>query len=149
VLCSTLGIGCADCTSQTTCNACDGGYVLYQNTCGLTAPAGYYDKNGIATACSGTCATCSILATNCTSCLGSLALSGNQCVSTCPGGQVAISNQCLNCTSPCLNCSTSQTFCTACVSIVSPNTVYLTNGQCVVASLCPNYTYANPATLKC
>jgi hypothetical protein len=85
-LCSTLSIGCADCASQSTCNACDSGRVLYLGTCGLSAPAGFYDNNGVATACNNTCATCSILPTNCTSCIGALSLSGNQCQASCPAG---------------------------------------------------------------
>ena len=148
-LCSTLGIGCADCASQTTCNSCDAGLVLYLSACLSGAPPGFYDNNGVASQCDLNCATCEGTATNCTSCNGTLGLDGNFCTSTCPPGQVIVSNKCLNCTSPCLNCSGTQTFCSACQLIASPNTVYLTGGSCVLGALCPTYTYPEPNTLRC
>lgn len=148
-LCSTLGIGCSDCASQTTCHTCDVGRVFYQSSCLTAAPAGYYNNSGVAALCNSTCATCSALNT-CTSCIGALGWEGSACVSACSYGKIILNNLCVACSASvfCETCSGSITFCTKCIYNAT-NTVYLTNGQCVPASGCPNYTYPNPNTTTC
>lgn len=147
VPCSTLNIGCTNCSSQTTCFSCDNGYIFFKNTCLLTAPIGYFNDSGVATKCDSSCATCSLLASNCTSCVGNLSLSGNQCISSCSNTSVAINNLCIACSavSFCQTCSGSITFCTSCI-LRTPN-VFLTSGSCQLT--CPNYTYPDTATLTC
>ena len=138
-LCTLLNIGCANCSSQTTCYSCDPTYIFYNNTCSLTAPLGYYNSSGVASPCNSTCATCMNLANNCSSCIGNLSLSGNTCTLTCLSGQVGVSNLCTNCSAAtfCKTCSITTTYCTSCAS--SSPTVYLSLGSCVPS--CPNYTY--------
>lgn len=145
--CSSLNIGCSDCSSQTTCNICDvnTAYVFYLNTCVLVVPTGFYNDSGIARACSATCATCDVLANNCTSCIGALALDGNQCTSTCPTGQVVQSNLCVACLSPCKTCFGTTSNCTSCLALAT--SVYLINGGC--QTTCPNYTFPNTSSLIC
>jgi len=88
VLCSTLNIGCANCSSMSSCLSCDSGYIFLTNKCYQTTPTGYYNDNGIAKTCTGDCATCVDLATKCTSCK-TLNLDGNVCTATCPDTKVA------------------------------------------------------------
>lgn len=141
ILCSTLNIGCANCTSTSTCGTCDSGYIFYQSRCLTEAPPGYYNNTGYAQACDAAadCATCTILAYNCTSCI-SKALEGNDCVDTCTPGYINVNSICTICTSPCKTCSGLVTNCTSCDPTLTPE-VFLSNYKCTAT--CPTYTYAN------
>lgn len=146
--CAALGIGCTNCSSQTTCFNCDAGYIFFRDRCLFTAPTGYYNDSGVAVLCDAVCATCDIRANNCTSCVGNLSLSGNQCVENCNNGSVAQNNLCVSCSAVdfCKTCSITPTYCTSCILNIS-NYVFLVSGSC--QSTCPNYTYPDTATLTC
>lgn len=48
-LCSSVvGLNCNDCTSVSTCNKCNAGYVLYNRTCLNYVPSGYVNISGVA-----------------------------------------------------------------------------------------------------
>ena len=147
-LCSSLNIGCDNCSSQTTCYNCNlnTAYVFYINTCVLTIPTGFYNNSGVASACNSTCATCDVLANNCTSCIGALGLDSNQCVNPCPAGKVVEVNICVACINPCKTCTGTSTNCTSCVTNLVSQT-YLINGGC--QTTCPNYTFPNTSSLIC
>lgn len=117
ILCSTLNMGCDNCTSTSTCGTCNWnqGYVFLSNRCFLTTPVGYYNSSGYALPCDSTrdCSTCLNLAQNCTACI-SLNLEGNLCVSQCRAGFVGINQICVACTSNCKTCSNLQSNCTSC-----------------------------------
>lgn len=149
-LCSSLNIGCNNCTSTSTCGTCnwDQGYVFWNSRCYLVTPAGYYNSTGYALPCdipTYDCATCVNQAFNCTACINRN-LEGNACVSQCTAGLVPINKVCVACTPNCRTCSNIQTNCTSCISGL-PTPVFLSNYQCV--TICPNYTYANLSTSEC
>lgn len=149
-LCSTLNIGCNNCTSTSTCGTCNWnqGYVFLNSRCYLQTPTGYYNNTGYAMPCdipTYDCATCVNQAFNCTACINRN-LEGNACVSQCTAGLVAINKVCVACTPNCRTCSNIQTNCTSCLSGLTPP-VFLSNYQCVTS--CPNYTYANLSTSEC
>ena len=141
--CADLNRGCENCSSPSVCLSCDAGYVLLNNNCLDSTPAGYLNISGVAEACQGDCETCSQTLTNCTSCKN-LNLFGNTCMATCPAGTTAINQICLYCESPCEECSGQITTCLSCEANSS---TYLFNSDCVAAEDCPTTTYGNPVTL--
>jgi len=68
-LCSTLNIGCNNCSSTSTCHSCNTGFVFLSSKCYNYVPIGYVNMSGIAVLCTGDCATCSVLPGNCTACV--------------------------------------------------------------------------------
>lgn len=97
---------------------------------------GFYDLNGICTACSSGCASCSS-STSCTVCVAS-ATTNNDGTCTCPGGYYFTTTSsslrfCTQCPQSCLSC-TNATTCQTC----KPNYV-LSNGVCS----CPNGRFVN------
>lgn len=143
--CDSLNMGCKNCSSPTACLSCDSGFVLLSLRCLNQTPAGYLNISGVAVACEGDCATCSLTLTNCTSCR-TLNLYDNTCQQECPTGTVALNRVCQLCTYPCLTCTNISTVCNSCYSNSS---LYLLNNQCVNASSCPAFTYADTITLSC
>lgn len=144
-LCSTLNIGCDNCSSTSTCYSCNVGYVFLSSKCYNYVPIGYVNISGIAVACTGDCATCAVLPGNCTACV-TLNLLGNLCIPTCPNSTVAINKNCVLCTGPCYTCSNIQTNCTSCLTNWT-SVVFLNNFAC--NSTCPDYTYQNYSNYKC
>ena len=149
VLCSTLSMGCDNCTSASTCGTCNWaqGYVFLSNHCYLATPLGYYNSTGYALPCDATkdCATCYGQAFNCTACI-SLNLEGNSCVPTCMAGYVGINKLCVPCTNNCKTCSNLPSNCTSCLANTT-TPVFLSNYQCLPT--CPDYTYANLTNNEC
>jgi proprotein convertase subtilisin/kexin type 5 len=144
--CSSLNIGCKNCSSTISCYNCDfgSGLVFYFGQCLSTTPVGYYNDSGNAKVCSSGCSSCTSLAI-CTSCI-SLSLSNSQCVATCPSQQVSVNKICTSCTFPCLTCFNIPTNCTSCNSTLS-NQYFLSSGVC--DKNCPIYTYPNPVGWVC
>jgi len=101
------------------------------------------------------CQTCSSF-TSCISCVSNyyLSVSASLCLTICPNTTVAgynassTRNECLLCQSPCFTCSVAINSCTSCLSI-NNQTYFLLNSSCVVATACPNGTYASNLTYKC
>lgn len=114
--CANLTIGCANCSSPTTCKSCDSGLYLFDvnSSCLSTAPTGYLIINGTLQPCSNNCSACSIQPDNCTLCTGNLSLSNSSCLSSCPNGTVSVNNSCTTCTSPCSTCVNTTTNCSSC-----------------------------------
>lgn len=56
--CASLPINCKNCSSVSTCYACDPGFVLYNSQCLNYTPTGFYNNSGVASPCNSTCATC-------------------------------------------------------------------------------------------
>lgn len=144
-LCSSvIGLNCNDCASVSTCNICNPGYVLLNQTCLNYVPNGYVNISNVAQPCIGDCQTCSINTNNCTSCINYNLLNYN-CYQVCPTGYIGITHICQHCVSPCASCSTTMTSCTSCLTL-TPR-LYLSNTNCL--AICPDGTYASNVNNSC
>ena len=150
MLCSSLtALNCDNCTSNgLSCASCNSGFIYYNGQCINYVPVGYVNISGNATPCSSPCTTCSIATTNCTSCTNPLILYQFACISSssCPSGTTLYNNTCTSCTNLCSQCSSTPSTCSSCSSPYFLNTV---THQCVTASNCQTYTYANSSNNQC
>jgi hypothetical protein len=139
--CAACSPPCAACNSNSSsCTACINGFVLDQNACPTTCPAGYYNSTNVCTLCVAPCGNCSS-ATFCLTCVSDY-LSGGSCVTaaSCPAGTYPnnASSTCSSCPSGCTTCS-SAVNCTGCTAVY-----FFYNYSCVVS--CPNTTYQSSVT---
>ena len=159
-VCDPCNSPCASCSiSQDNCTACLGNLSLFlQNNVCVNASScdtlTYADNTtNTCSPCSSPCLDCTS-ASSCTSCVNDTFLYNNSCVNSsfCPDGTVAgvdaVTNlsTCVSCDPSCLTCITTQTNCSSCNSTDS---LFLSNNSCVVASSCPNSTYANSTSAVC
>ena len=145
-LCSSVSnLHCTNCESISTCVSCNLGYVLHNQACLDNVPTGFVNISGVAVACTGDCATCSVSTSNCTSCSTNNLLN-NACLPNCPTGYIPDNKVCLQCTSPCRTCQTQVDSCLTCVSDLTPD-VFLTGDECL--QTCPDGTFPNSATNVC
>ena len=155
--CTICPIGCAVCTTSSSCSQCHNVsgllYFLLNNACSITCPSGTYggvdnSNNPICTNCLSPCLTCNG-STSCLSCVGgyNLVYGTTICNSTCPIGQFANSSVCLLCTINCVTCDTSAGKCDSCGPSVYGVNLYLSSSSCI--TVCPVHFFANTITYNC
>jgi len=136
--CLPCSSNCQTCVSSTICTQCQSGYYLYQGSCQLLCPLGFYSYNSQCNACTlPFCISCIYTSGQyCTSCDPSkqVYLYNGSCLINCPSGTFKDSSGfCLNCNTNCSQCYNT-TYCILCQS------GYNFHGLCVTT--CPTGTYA-------
>lgn len=115
---------------------------LFNNTCSLVCPTGYFALSSVCLPCTSPCATCSVQATSCLSCVNGYFIdngsNSSNCVTICSNSNyLGINGQCKQCTNNCQTCSVSLSNCTSC-----DTTVYgFYQNSCVRS--CPVGMYSN------
>lgn len=151
LLCNSLNIGCTNCSSSTTCNSCDTGFLYFgvNSSCLNSTPTGYFNINGTLYSCNSSCNTCFNSSSNCTSCSNNLSLYLNECLITCPINiTVSINNTCMSCAYPCNTCFNNTNTCLSCNLTSNLFLNSLTN-TCVNSTSCPNSTFSDNTSLTC
>ncbi|CAG8475724.1 4639_t:CDS:10 [Diversispora eburnea] len=155
-ICQACPSSCTDCTFDSNaalvkCSKCMPGYVLDNEQCVKSCPAGKVinsDDKATCIACSPNCATCDgPLINQCLSCSdpSQFSLNGSCSAEPCPSSYVTQNNTCVKCHPDCLECSgPGMDQCTKCPL----NRPILTEkGQCVES--CPIGKFEDSTTGKC
>jgi hypothetical protein len=125
-VCVTCPAHCVECTSSTTCIACESGYTLSNAKC---CPTGQ-------TLCSGTCRNLSSDNNNC-----------GACGTTCPSGQTCCKGTCRNLSSDNNNCGTCGTACRVYGTCQSGTCKCGTDPACVRGQVCQSGVCVTSAAL--
>ncbi|KAI8465733.1 MAG: hypothetical protein J3K34DRAFT_486702 [Monoraphidium minutum] len=153
--CESCGVGCAACTSATSCSACTDttNFVLVtvgnvrRCTSSEGAPCGIsgYNNNGTCAECPSTCATCTD-GTACDTCPeGQQLQPGGTCATGCPTGYRVDGAACAQCVDDCDVCSVAGV-CGTCADNYYKNSAGLcveTPHHSLALSSCPGGTYNN------
>ena len=136
--------GCAFCSSNGSCLACNVGLNLLDGKCYSRCPAGTLSEqsSGKCTACNAPCRTCVTHPSVCTSCEIDATLSDGKCFTTCSTGTYPVSGLCRPCDFSCATCMSSARFCTSCAE-----GSFLSNGACY--NYCPQYDSQGNCVASC
>jgi hypothetical protein len=154
-ICTVCSNGCLTCfNTATNCTSCTPPMILYNNSCGLSCPNGYYiSANNSCLQCDVSCSTCSNSTNFCNICNSTYSrlYVGGPCVLSCGDKNVSSAGQC-TCDISCLTCQNLTSNCTSCYTNSSNNNLYQNStshaGSCV--NTCYDGTYSlNNMCLNC